>query len=87
MSESSQMLRQKASELETAVTEVQRELARADASRRSEAHRRLAGIVREARDWLDSRVEAGEVAGEAASAEARKAEGFLHEIRMRRTEL
>jgi hypothetical protein len=87
MSESSQMLRQKASELETAVSEVQRELARVDASRRSEVHRRLAEIVREARDWLDSRGRADEPGGEAASAEARKAEGFLHEIRMRRTEL
>ena len=87
MSESSQMLRQKASELETAVSEAQRELARVDASRRSEAHRKLAEIVRKARDWLDSRGHSDEAGGEAASAEARKAETFLHEIRMRRTEL
>ena len=90
MTESSQMLRQKASELETAVAEVQRELARADATRRTEAHDRLAEIVRDARDWLDRRrrsPDGGAREGEAATADARKAESFLHDIRMHRAEL
>ncbi|HET7410464.1 MAG TPA: hypothetical protein VFJ13_09715 [Paracoccaceae bacterium] len=87
MSESLQMLRQKTSELETALAEVQRELDRADATRRTEAHDRLAGIARDARDWLDRHNRAPEGEGEAATAEARKAEGFLHDIRMHRTEL
>ena len=89
MSESSQMLQQKTSELETAVAEVQRELARADARRRTEAHERLAEIVRGARDWLDRRrrLPDGGGEGEAATAEARKAEAFLHDIRMHRAEL
>lgn len=82
----SQVLKQKISELEAAVAEVQRELARADATRRSDAHHRLAGLVREAREWLDSGG-GREPEGEQAAADARTAEGFLHRISMRRTEL
>ena len=89
MSESLQMLQQKTSELETVMAEVQRELSRADAARRTEAHERLAEILRDARNWLDHRKRAdrdGKPTGDAA-AEARKAEGFLHDLRMHRAEL
>ena len=87
MAESSQMLRQKTSELETALAEVQRELDRADAMRRTEAHDRLAEIARGAREWLDRHDRTSKASDEAATAEARKAEGFLHDIRMHRSEL
>lgn len=86
MSESSQMLREKTSELETAVSQAQEELARADASRRTEAHHKLSALVREARGWLDSH-ERPEGDEQAETAATRKAEGFLHDIRMHRTAL
>lgn len=85
MSETSQMLKQKTSELEAAVAEVQRELARADASRRTEAHAKLAEVAREAREWLNARGDGAE--GDAAAADTTKAEEFLHALRMRRAEL
>lgn len=81
MSETSQMLKDKASELEAAVDEVQTELARADATRASEPHRRLAATVREAREWLDARKGRPDPQGDAAAAETQKAEALLHEIR------
>lgn len=93
MPESSQMLKEKTSELEAAVSQVQQELARADATRRSEAHHRLAELVKAAREWLEARRSGDSGAGgpggdeEAETADTRKAEGFLHEIRMHRTEL
>ena len=86
MAESSQMLRQKTSELETAVVEVQRELARADRTRRSEAHDRLATLVREAREWLEAR-SSREGESDDVTADTRRAEALLHEIRMGRAEL
>jgi ElaB/YqjD/DUF883 family membrane-anchored ribosome-binding protein len=85
MPESSQMLREKTSELESAVSQVQQELARADATRRSEAHHRLAELVKKAREWLETTQEGG--GEEAETAATRKAEEFLHEIQMHRTEL
>ncbi len=92
MPESSQLVNQKTSELETAVAEVQQELSRADATRRTKAHESLAALVKEARDWLEARKSrdsgSGGAAGEEAlSADARKAEDFLHGIRMQRAEL
>lgn len=85
MSES-QVLKQKTDELQAAVAEAQQELARADASRRSEAHTRLAGLVDEARKWLEGSSGRSHE-GEAAAAEARKAEGYVHDIRMQRANL
>lgn len=85
MSESRQMLQQKAGELETVVDEVQVELSRADATRRSEAHARLAELTREARTWL-SRLD-NDADGEAAAAEVRRAETLLHDIRRLRGEI
>lgn len=93
MPESSQMLKEKTSELEAVVSQAQQELARADATRRSEAHHRLAELVKEAREWLETRASreggAGRPGGdeEAETAETRKAEDFLHRIQMHRGEL
>ena len=84
MTETHQTLHQKTSELEAAVDEVQTELARADATRRTEAHDTLAALVREARQWLQARRSAGDPAEADAAAEAQRAESLLHEIRMKR---
>lgn len=86
MNATNPMLDQKTSELETAVEEVERELSRADTSRRTETHKRLAGAVREAHDWLDRR-RGGSAAGDDGTALAAEAESLLHEIRMHRREL
>lgn len=89
MTEATDMLSRKTNELETTLTEVQRELERADGTRQSEAHSRLAETVAEARAWLDGHA-AGEGAGsgaDSAAADTRRAEGFLHEIRMHRGDL
>lgn len=83
MPESSHSLNQKTGELQAAVDEVERELARADASRRTEAHERLAAAVSEARDWLRACAQ-GQAEGEGGAGAVRRAEALLHEIRMRR---
>lgn len=87
MPESGQTLNQKTSELQAALDEVQGELARADATRRTEAHDRLADTAREAREWLEARRAAGDRDGPDAAAEVRRAEGLLHQLRMRRDEI
>lgn len=87
MPESSQMLKQKTSELEAAVSQVQQELARSDATRRTEAHHSLAELVKEAREWLETRGARESDGEEAETADTRKAEGFLHQIQMHRGEL
>lgn len=84
MSEATQVLRRKRSELETALAEVQREMSRADAAHRGPAHERLAGTMREARQWLEARRAGAEPEGEDASAEAARAEQLLHALRMGR---
>lgn len=85
MSEASQTLNQKTAELEAVVEEAQQELSRADVSRRTEAHAKLAAVVREARGWLDER--ARTPGGGDAAAAARRAEGYLHEIQMLRGDI
>lgn len=89
MTEAKDMLSRKTNELEATLTEVQGELERADGMRQSETHSRLAETVAEARAWLDGRA-AGEGAGsdgDSAAADTRRAEAFLHEIRMHRGDL
>lgn len=85
MSEAGTMLRQKTSELATAIDEARSELARLDEGQRSDAHRQLIALCKEAADWLD-RLEASPEApsGEAAASLAQKAEQYLLKFRTRR---
>ena len=86
MSEHDQTLRQKTGELEAAVAEAEQELARADGANRSDAHAKLAAAVHDARRWLGAHGSSS-AQGDDATAEARRAEELLHEIRMRRAAL
>lgn len=85
MAEADTTLRQKTSELETAVSETRSELSRVDEAQRTDAHRELVAICNEAADWLDDREQSPQPASadEAASL-TQKAEAFLRDLRMRR---
>lgn len=85
MAEADTTLKQKTGELETAVEETRRELARVDAAQRTDAHRELVATCKEAAEWLEQCAQAAETAsGDEAASMTRKAETFLHDLRMRR---
>lgn len=86
MPATNQMLRQKTNELETALDEVQEELARAGATRETAAHTKLTDTIRDARSWLEEHGDAS-ADGEEAARQTRKIEDFLHAVRMHRTEI
>ncbi len=85
MSESQTMLKKKVDELATAIDETRSELARLDAGQRSEAHRQLIALAKEAADWLEGPGAAPEdrPSDEAASL-TRQAEQYLLELRTKR---
>ena len=85
MPEADTTLKQKTSELETAIDETRRELSRVDEANRTDAHRRLVAICKEAAEWLEQCVRAPqpESADDAASL-TQRAETYLHDLRIRR---
>jgi hypothetical protein len=85
MAEADTTLKQKTSELETAIDETRRELARVDTAQRKEVHRELVAICKEAAEWLEECVHAPQPASsdEAASL-TQRAEAYLRDIGMRR---
>jgi hypothetical protein len=85
MAEADTTLRQKTSELETAVDETRRELSRVDAANRTEAHRELVAVCKDAAEWLERCVHGPQPASaDDAAALTQRAEHYLREIRMRR---
>jgi hypothetical protein len=85
MAEADTTLKQKTSELETAVSEVRRELSRVDEAQRTDAHRELVAICKEAADWLEECVRAPQPAStDDAASLTQRAEGYLRDLRMRR---
>jgi hypothetical protein len=85
MSEAGATLRQRASELSTAVAETRSELARLDEDQRSEAHRQLLAACNEAAEWLERLGDPAQdrPAGEAASL-AQEAQAYLLDLRTKR---
>jgi hypothetical protein len=85
MPEADTTLKQKTSELETAIHETRSELSRVDDAQRKDVHRELAATCKEAAEWLEQCMQAPEPASsEDTAALAQKAEAYLHDLRMRR---
>jgi hypothetical protein len=85
MPEADTTLKQKTGELETAVEETRRELSRVDEAQRTDAHRELVAICKEASEWLGQCAESARTAsGEEAASMTQKAETYLRDLRMRR---
>jgi hypothetical protein len=85
MPEGDTTLKQKTSELETAIHETRSELSRVDEAQRKDVHRELAALCKEAAEWLEQSVRAPEpVSSDDTAALTQKAEAYLHDLRMRR---
>ncbi len=85
MPEADTTLKQKTSELETAIHETRSELSRVGETQRNDAHRELAAICKEAAEWLENSVRAPEPASpDDTAALSQRAEAYLHDLRMRR---
>jgi tagatose-1,6-bisphosphate aldolase len=84
MAEADTMLKQKKSELETALSEVRGELSRVDQAQRSEAHRQLVAACEAASTWLKKHGASEDLSADAAASLAQEAESLLHDIRMGR---
>jgi hypothetical protein len=88
MPEADTTLKQKTSELETAIHETRSELSRVGEAQRKDVHRELAAICKEAAEWLQECMRAPEPASsDDAAALTRRAEAYLHDLRMRRHEI
>ncbi len=86
MAEAETTLKEKTSELETAISETRGELSRVDKAQRTDAHGELVAICKEATEWLEQREQSPEPASaEEAASLTQKAEAFLRDLRMRRT--
>lgn len=86
MPEADTTLKQKTSELETALAETRSELARVDEAQRTDVHRELVALCKEASEWLEHCAKAAETAsGDEAASMAQRAETLLRDIRMRRS--
>jgi hypothetical protein len=85
MPEADTTLRQKTSELETAIQQTRSELSRVDAAQRKDVHRELVAICKEASEWLEQRVHAQQpTSPDDAASLTQRAEGYLRDLRMRR---
>ncbi len=84
MSEAGTMLKQKTSELATAIDETRSELARLDEGQRTDAHRQLIAACNEAADWLEQIREPEAQPAEAAASLTRRAEQYLLDLRNKR---
>lgn len=85
MSEAGTALKQKADELDSAIDETRSELARLDADQRSDAHRQLIAVCKEATEWRQRLGDpSADRPAEAASSLSRQAEAYLSDLRMKR---
>lgn len=85
MAEADRTLKEKTSELETAISETRSELSRVDEAQRTDAHRELVAICKKATEWLEQCAQAPQPASaEEAASQTQKAESFVRDLRMRR---
>lgn len=85
MPEADTTLKQKTSELQTAIDETRSELSRVDEAQRKDVHRELVAICKEASDWLEECVHAPQpTSSEDAASLTQRAEVYMRDLRMRR---
>ncbi len=88
MAEADTTLKQKTSELQTAIDETRRELSRVDEAQRKDVHRELVAICKEASDWLEQCVHAPQPASsDDAASLTQRAEAYLRDLQMRRNDI
>jgi hypothetical protein len=85
MAEADTTLKQKTSELQTAIDETRGELSRVDEAHREDVHRELVAICKEAAEWLEECVRAPQpTSSDDAASLTQRAEAYLRDLRMRR---
>jgi hypothetical protein len=88
MPEADTTLKQKTSELETAIHETRNELSRVDEAHRKDVHRELVAICKKAADWLEQCAHGPQPASsEETAGLTQRAEEYLRDLRMRRNEI